>query len=272
MTNNEILQASLLDILFDNRNKNYGAYVLRRNYNHRLLTALAITLSAVALIIVLRIFHKKEPGQLIPGIENGGVIIKPVVIKPEMPIKKETSKKSVRPIEKIAQIKFQNMKIVPDKLAINNLPMISDLDNKIISDKNVVGKPDDGKLKSLFVTNKSNGDDGMNQSSSAGTFIPEERNPEFPGGKEALIRFLKNNLNTPDELQAGDRKTVLIRFKVDTDGSISSEELVQSGGSLFDREVIRVCKRMPRWKPAIQNGKNVAVSYVLPVTFIGVEQ
>ena len=105
-----------------------------------------------------------------------------------------------------------------------------------------------------------------------GTFEPDERNPEFPGGQEALIRFLRNNLYTPEELQVGEKKTVQVRFKVDTDGSISSVEIIQSGTALFDKEVIRVCKKMPRWKPAFQNGSNIAVSYMLPVTFIGVEQ
>lgn len=49
-------------------------------------------------------------------------------------------------------------------------------------------------------------------------------------------------------------------------------EIVQTGGDMFDKEVVRVCKKMPRWKPAIQNGMHVPVSYVLPVTFIGTEQ
>jgi protein TonB len=65
---------------------------------------------------------------------------------------------------------------------------------------------------------------------------------------------------------------VQIRFKVDKDGVVSDLEISRSGGSEFDREVIRVCKKMPRWKPAVQNGFNVPVNYMLPVTFIGAEQ
>jgi protein TonB len=59
---------------------------------------------------------------------------------------------------------------------------------------------------------------------------------------------------------------------VDKDGSVNTFEIVTSGGREFDNEVVRVCKKMPRWIPALQNGINVPVSYVLPVTFIGVEQ
>jgi periplasmic protein TonB len=103
-------------------------------------------------------------------------------------------------------------------------------------------------------------------------FVADERDPEFPGGKDALKQFLSRNLTTPGDLEDGEKKVVKIQFKVDKDGSVTTFEIVTSGGSEFDREVVRVCKKMPRWTPAIQNGINVPVSYVLPVTFIGVEE
>ena len=87
-----------------------------------------------------------------------------------------------------------------------------------------------------------------------------------------MKRFLSKYLTTPDELQAGEKKVVRIRFKVDTDGTVNTFEIMTSGGNEFDNEVVRVCRKMPRWMPAIQNGINVPVSYVLPVTFIGVEE
>jgi periplasmic protein TonB len=102
--------------------------------------------------------------------------------------------------------------------------------------------------------------------------ILRNSSPEFPGGQEALMKFLSRNLDTPDELESGDKKMVRARFKVDVDGRVSLVEIVQTGGALFDKEVIRVCKKMPRWKPAIQNGEAVPMSYVLPVTFLGVDQ
>jgi len=89
---------------------------------------------------------------------------------------------------------------------------------------------------------------------------------------ESLKRFLAKNLCTPSDLEDGEKKTVHIRFKVDKDGAVNEFEIITSGGNEFDNEVVRVCKKMPRWIPALQNGINVPVSYVLPVTFIGVEQ
>jgi len=86
-----------------------------------------------------------------------------------------------------------------------------------------------------------------------------------------LKKFLARNLVSPDNLDRGDLKTVRVRFIVDKDGSVSSLEILNSGGDDFDDEVVRVCRRMPKWIPALQNGMNVPVSYILPVTFMGSE-
>jgi protein TonB len=76
----------------------------------------------------------------------------------------------------------------------------------------------------------------------------------------------------PDELQAGERRTVQVKFWVGEDGSVSRLEVVQSGGAAFDNEVIRVLRKMPKWQPAVQNGHPVAVTFTQPVTFQSVEE
>jgi protein TonB len=93
----------------------------------------------------------------------------------------------------------------------------------------------------------------------------------FPGGVESFKKFLTKNLVTPDDLQVDEKKTVLARFKVDIDGSISSVQILQSGGDKYDKEVIRVLNKMPKWVPATQNGAKVATWFTQPVSFIGVE-
>jgi periplasmic protein TonB len=65
---------------------------------------------------------------------------------------------------------------------------------------------------------------------------------------------------------------VIVRFSVGEDGSVTHFEIMQSGGSAFDNEVIRVLKKMPKWKPAVQNGKNVPVMFTQPVTFMAFEE
>ncbi len=103
-------------------------------------------------------------------------------------------------------------------------------------------------------------------------FVPLEKGPEFPGGPEAWSKFLNRHLQTPADLEAGEKKTVLISFLVDADGSVTGFKVVRSGGNAFDNEVIRVLKKMPKWKPAIQNGHPVVVPFTQPVTFVGFEQ
>ena len=98
-----------------------------------------------------------------------------------------------------------------------------------------------------------------------------ESDAQFPGGKEAFAKFLTKYLITPGELEAGEKKTVLVRFMVDADGTISKTEILQSDGEDYSREVIRVLAKMPKWIPAMQNGTKVATWFTQPVSFIGVE-
>lgn len=272
MTTNEILQASLLDILFDNRNKDYGAYALRRGYNHRLLTATFGALAAAFLVFMMMSVGRKNLVEPKQTSESGPIIIHKLDFPPK-PLQQPPKPKTIsKPAPKIASIKVENNFVIEKDLRVKEteFPDLKDLASNEISNINSSGLPPDGKVKGTETTNTDSENAGTQGNESI--FIAKEREPEFPGGQEALVRFLRNNLNTPDDLQAGETKTVHVRFLVGADGLVSKLEIVQSGGSEFDQEVIRVCKKMPRWKPAFQNGSNVAVSYILPVTFIGVEQ
>ena len=86
------------------------------------------------------------------------------------------------------------------------------------------------------------------------------------------MNFLQRNLNAPSELEPGEKKTVSIRFFVSVDGAITDFEIVQSAGKTFDSEVIRVLKKMPKWRPAIQHGQPIARAFTQPVTFVGMEE
>jgi protein TonB len=95
---------------------------------------------------------------------------------------------------------------------------------------------------------------------------------QFPGGKDAFAKFLTRYLITPGDLEAGEKKLVLVRFMVDVDGSISKMEIIQSDGEEYSKEVMRVLGKMPKWIPAMQNGAKVTTWFSQPVSFIGVEQ
>lgn len=277
MTNREILKADLLDILFENRNKDYGAYALRRGYDKRLFIALGAAMSVILLFLLMGVNNKKSTTYSSTERKKNIVEITEIkmpVEKPKEQVKEQPKPKvQSKPVQKVATEKFTSkIEIKPDNKVKEQIPEMAILENKVISDKKEIGKPDDGIPKEMKKPVETGDGNAVTGTEVKNEFKPDERNPEFPGGPEALKRFLASNLQTPSDLEDGEKKTVLIRFKVDKDGAVNTFEIVTSGGGEFDREVVRVCKRMPRWTPAVQNGMNVPVSYVLPVTFIGVEQ
>jgi protein TonB len=267
MTSHEILKAHFLDILFENRNKNYGAYPLRRFYNNRLGFALAISISSVLFICLLIGMPNRQI--TIPDITNDGFIeITPVDFTP--PLEKQSMPSSQR--KQIATQQHTTIDIVPDNMnPVITILELSRLDNVPIA---AVTQPGDLSANQIpLITNS--GNDKTSELAIAPEeikFDPVEKQPEFPGGHQAWIAFLNKHLRAPDELNAGERKTTLVRFLVSEDGSITSFEILQSAGSAFDNEVIRVLKKMPKWKPAIQNGHGTAIMFIQPVTFQGIEE
>ena len=100
-------------------------------------------------------------------------------------------------------------------------------------------------------------------------FVVVEKMPEFPGGQQALFKYLSENVKYPVIAQEnGIQGRVICQFVVNRDGSIVDVEVVRSGGDpSLDKEAIRVIKSMPKWKPGKQRGKAVRVKYTVPVNF-----
>ncbi len=100
-------------------------------------------------------------------------------------------------------------------------------------------------------------------------FVVVESMPEFPGGQQALFKYLSENVKYPVIAQKnGIQGRVICQFVVNKDGSIVDVEVVRSGGDpSLDKEAIRVIKSMPKWKPGKQRGKAVRVKYTVPVNF-----
>ncbi|MFN6115165.1 MAG: energy transducer TonB [Flavobacteriales bacterium] len=97
-----------------------------------------------------------------------------------------------------------------------------------------------------------------------------EQMPEFPGGQEAMMKFISSNINYPEDMaEAGVGGKVFIEFVVRADGPITDVRVLRGipGGPSLDREAVRVVKAMPKWNPGKQSGKPVDVIYRLPVMF-----
>jgi TonB family protein len=92
--------------------------------------------------------------------------------------------------------------------------------------------------------------------------------PEFPGGEQALMKFVSSNVHYPEEAKdKGIEGRVFVSFVVEKDGSVTEVEVRKGIGKLCDEEAARVVKAMPKWKPGMQNGKPVRVHYNLPFFF-----
>lgn len=100
-------------------------------------------------------------------------------------------------------------------------------------------------------------------------FVVVETMPEFPGGQQALFKYLSENVKYPVIAQEnGIQGRVICQFVVNKDGAIVEVEVVRSGGDpSLDKEAVRVIKSMPKWKPGKQRGKPVRVKYTVPVNF-----
>ncbi len=99
-------------------------------------------------------------------------------------------------------------------------------------------------------------------------FIIVEKEAEFPGGIDALQKYIAENINYPEEAQKnGITGTVFIKFIVEKDGSISQPHIIREIGGGCGNEALRVVKNMPKWRPAIQSGKSVRMEFLLPIQF-----
>ena len=266
MTNKEILQADMLDILFEHRNKIYGAYALRKQYNNRLTTALGIALSIVSFIMILTTFRKSNEKSESTFSRDDRVILSPVDLPVNPPPETQSPPERQQPV---AEVDYQNIIIVDDANA-DDLPDMNAIINAEISDRNIAGAPPDGIQRQNNENNQTLSTNEINQPE-AEPNLPSYP-PAFPGGEAAWLGFLRKFLQAPDDLEPGERKEVRVRFWIDENGFISRFEIVQSGGSNFDKEVLRVMKKMPKWEPAMQNGRKVAVAFTQPVTFVGAEE
>lgn len=266
MTSQQLLTADLLDIIFERRNKLYGAYALRKTYNMRLIKALLITIgSSIGLLLFI------QPKQHNPVLDNPIIpeAVHPITLPKERKLPPPARPTPPAAAKSIAQkIWVDKIKIVTDeKVKPEDMPTQAELSTAAISTANTTG--DIGNDAPPGVNNTAN---IAKTQTAEKPFVAEEHSAEFPGGQKAWLAFLSHHLVTPTELQNGERKTVMVRFLVDADGNITNFEIVQSAGAAFDNEVIRVLKKMPRWKPAIQNGHKTAVTFTQPVTFISVEE
>ena len=124
------------------------------------------------------------------------------------------------------------------------------------------------KDKAKLPTTTANIIDNQKKSYKEDVFVVVENQPEFPGGVQALMKFLGDNIKYPVEAQkSGTQGRVITSFVINKDGSITDIEIERGVDPLLDAEAIRVIEMMPKWKPGTQRGQNVNVRFTMPVVF-----
>lgn len=265
----QIMTSDVLDILFENRNKEYGAYNLRKNYNKRLMRALYLMLVVVGAFAVISFIPKKQKSKPDNPVYETTTY---QLAKPE-PKKKEVEKPKVE--QKTASTtktpEAPKPVIVDDRLVKSQIKNTNDSIDVVVTPPNittgggpVIGDPGPGSVAPVSdpVIPAKPEVDKVTPRLSADVM------PEYPGGIEALRKFLERNLQNPEEMAEGSLVSVKIQFVVGYDGKLKGFKTVQDGGTAFNNEVIRVLKKMPDWIPGKANGENVSVYYVVPVRFV----
>ncbi len=270
MEANKILSSDLLDLVFEGRNKDYGAYELRRRYNKRITLALIIT-GSVALLALIGSIVASE---LKPS-DDGKLEIKEVTLQK---VEQQEEPKELPPPPppkppdppKIEMKQFTPPKIVKDEEVQEPPPAQEELKEAKIDVVSQEGIKDEGIVAPAVIDDGKGVVEEKKVEDENKIFEKVEIEASFKGGEGAWRKFLERNLNgnTPvDNGAAEGTYTVYIQFVVSKDGSISDIKPLTNHGFGMEQEAMRVIKKAPSWTPAVQNGRSVNAYRKQPITF-----
>ena len=268
-----------VDMVFAGKNKEYGAYQLRKGTSGRNIKALLILVIAAALVggfLAWKVIEQKQAEEQQAYMEAMELAklqqqakkeekkkepVKPKIEpKKEIPVARETQKFTAPVIKKDELVKEENqvkqMDKLDDKVAVGTEDKegVKDRTVEAVRSEIAVAAPPPPPAPKPEVATK--------------VFDVVEEMPSFPGGSAALMSYLNSNTKYPVVAQEnGVQGRVIISFVVERDGSISDVKVARSVDPSLDREAQRVVKSMPRWTPGKQNGQTVRVKYTVPVVF-----
>lgn len=267
----KILQSDILDLLFEGRNKDYGAYMLRKNYSKRLLASMGIMI-LICLVFSLAAFNKKTPKPQIaftPVIDTVTLIDFDQEKAPPLP--PEPPAPPAEPME-IATIKgtipviVTDEEVSPDEMP----PTVDELELRKIAAFTRAGDddiglatppPSDAIEKGIIDGPPQPGGDENK------VYITVQIESQYPGGLNAWKRFLQRNMNYPEHAQINEiQGTVIVQFIVDTSGNVSQVVAI-SGPEELRAEAVRVISKSGKWTSAIQNGRKVKSYKRQPIVF-----
>jgi periplasmic protein TonB len=266
MEKSAILTADILDIIFEGRNKEYGAYDLRRTYNKRMRISVLVMLSAILLMFLGQLFAGRMGKDAKPGVLND-IVIKnvqppadePPPPPPPPPVKEPPPTKMVqftKPIITDQDVKPEEKP--PEMTEIEN-SQIGTVNRDGVDASDIVAPPADDGNRGIIEPPKKPKDDSV--------FIKVEIDASYPGGMAKWQRFLQRNLDGNIPQSAINNQisgTIVIQFIVDKEGNVSNVQAISGPEEL--RELgVSVIKKSGKWIPAVQNGEHVKAYKQQPI-------
>ena len=269
---NKIKSADFLDILFEGRNKEYGAYELRKTYNKRIMIAIAGMVVACLIFFLSQVLANREDN------DKNKMVVQDVQLedikieekKPELPPPPPPPK--VEP-PKVEITKFTPPKIVKDEEVKEPPPPQEKLEDTKIGTINQEGKKDEGfvappvETGTGVVAAPKKVEEDYDK-----VFTKVEKEAKFPGGLDGWKKYLERNLDAQVAANDGAAEgnyTVKVQFIVDKEGNISNVQAIEVPKPCpsCGPEAVKVIKKGPKWEPAVQNGRNVIYQAIQFVTF-----
>lgn len=262
--------ASMLDMIFENRNKHYGAYVLRRDYNQSITKAILVMMTSLFLLGFGHFLGQKMKKSVTGFIqEETFVDVMPPIEFPKEPEEieppKPTQPEKSQPIP--TQQRTEMNVIADNNRSSDSIPTVEqmqDIDPGIatnVNTGNTIGVTDGTGDKATI-------NSGSEQVFTVGWVRIAEKMPQYPGGETELMKFLAKNTSYPESLiDIGIDGKVLSEFTVDEQGKVTDIKIVKSPHPFFDKEVMKVVKMLPDFTPGMQQGRPVKVRLSLPFTF-----
>ena len=274
MSKVDLIDNNWVDLVFEGRNKEYGAYVLRKDTGKRNLKSMLIVF-AVIIAIMAAVAAKV-------AIENA--FPKKVAMETDVELSKLAQKKEAK-VEKKAPVKVEEQKVVEKvKSSVKFTPPVIKKDYEVKPEEELKSQEDLNKTKTAIGSFDVKGNDEAGgevlkakeviaqpeppKEEETKVFDVVEVMPSFPGGQAALFEWLSKNIKYPVVAEEnGVQGRVIVTFVVERNGSITDVQVVKSVDPSLDKEAVRVVKAMPHWIPGKQNGSAVRVKFTVPVTF-----
>lgn len=270
------------DIVFEGKNKEFGAYEMREGSTKRHTRAVIIVLAGLCVILVLLILSLT--GVFSRGEEEGpdaAIEQEMATFQPEDIVEEEEQEEQFQLPEEPEEI------IQPEEVAneqrVTELMIVEDENfdkEKEVKDKSEVmeNEAQAGAMDITEGTNDLNKQIVRNEVIAEEPKAPEpekvytmamvEQKPEFPGGEQAMYKWLGDHISYPAQAsEEGVQGRVVVQFDISKTGTIENVKVVRGRHPALDKEAMRLVKAMPNWQPGRNNGQPVKVTYTLPVTF-----